>query len=262
MFYGVPISEVDNLRNAVLSIARIYNNEIYVSDMLITLQRNLTFRADQRFVEAFKSCASSEKEQSLEWRLHVLAWAASHALHIEGDFVECGVLRGFSSAVVCKYLDFAAIPRSFYLYDTFGPMPMETSTEEERANVTPGYAKDPAGWLAFVRQVFAPYPNAKVVQGAIPFIFAEVVPEKIAYLHVDLNSVKAELLALEHLYDRVTPGGIIIFDDYGWRAYRAQTAAESEFMRQRGVKILELPTGQGMVVKPPDPVKGLTRPNL
>jgi O-methyltransferase len=45
------------------------------------------------------------------------------------------------------------------------------------------------------------------------------------------------------------PGGVIVFDDYGWWQYRTQKQAEDEFMRARGYDILELPTGQGLVVK-------------
>jgi hypothetical protein len=60
----------------------------------------------------------------------------------------------------------------------------------------------------------------------------------------------AEVAALEMLFDRVSPGGVIVFDDYGWSdAYAAQLQRETEFMQKRGHHILELPTGQGLVIK-------------
>jgi predicted O-methyltransferase YrrM len=64
-----------------------------------------------------------------------------------------------------------------------------------------------------------------------------------------MNSSASELAALEHLFDRVSPGGVVIFDDFGWMGYDKQTVAEIDFMRERGHDILELPTGQGMVIK-------------
>jgi O-methyltransferase len=64
-----------------------------------------------------------------------------------------------------------------------------------------------------------------------------------------MNSVASELAALEALFDRVVPGGLIVFDDYGWTGYIAQKKAEDAFMAARGHTILELPTGQGMVLK-------------
>jgi len=51
------------------------------------------------------------------------------------------------------------------------------------------------------------------------------------------------------LFDRVSPGGLVVFDDYGWSGYAAQKVAEDAFMRQRGHSILELPTGQGLLIK-------------
>jgi hypothetical protein len=47
----------------------------------------------------------------------------------------------------------------------------------------------------------------------------------------------------------VSPGGIVVFDDYGWKVFHRQKEAEDEFMRHMGYEILELPTGQGIVVK-------------
>jgi Macrocin-O-methyltransferase (TylF) len=89
----------------------------------------------------------------------------------------------------------------------------------------------------------------RIVRGAVPDSFAEAVPETIAFLHLDMNSSVAEIAALEALFDRVSPGGLIVFDDYGWIGYEAQQYAEERFMKKRGHHILELPTGQGLVIK-------------
>jgi O-methyltransferase len=57
------------------------------------------------------------------------------------------------------------------------------------------------------------------------------------------------MLALEHLFDKVTPGGFIVFDDFGWTCNVNQMSAELAFMKERGHPVLELPTGQGLVIK-------------
>lgn len=74
-------------------------------------------------------------------------------------------------------------------------------------------------------------------------------PERIAYLHIDLNSANAKISVLEVLFDRVVSGGVIVFDDYGWKSFSRQREAEDRFMAERGYRILELPTGQGLVIK-------------
>ena len=96
---------------------------------------------------------------------------------------------------------------------------------------------------------FNEFSNVKVIKGVLPDSLAEEAPEKIAFLHIDLNSVKPEIGVLEVLFDRVVSGGIIVFDDYGWIEYIRQKRAEDVFMGKRYYSILELPTGQGLVVK-------------
>ena len=50
-------------------------------------------------------------------------------------------------------------------------------------------------------------------------------------------------------FDRVLPGGVIVFDDYGWKMFRNQKGAEDDFTRRHDHEILELPTGQGLVIR-------------
>ena len=53
-------------------------------------------------------------------------------------------------------------------------------------------------------------------RGRIPAVFAGNAPERIAWLHVDLNDAAGETAALDALFDRVVPAGIVILDDYEW----------------------------------------------
>ena len=100
-----------------------------------------------------------------------------------------------------------------------------------------------------VKERFAGFSRVHVTQGRVPDILHEIAPEKISYLHLDLNNAAAELGALEFLFDRIVPGGSIVFDDYGWYAYRAQKEAEDAFLNPRNYRVLELPTGQGLLIK-------------
>ncbi len=248
MFYGVPQGKEKDLRQALATIEDIYKGQFYCGDMLISLWRNLTFRHDRKFISCFLDAAANDQEQSLIWRLHTLAWAARNALNVEGDFVECGVFKGFCSAVILKYLDFQDLPRKAFLYDTFAGLPEKTSTQQER-QAWDYTMYDPEAIYNGVRERFAKYNNVNIVRGIVPDSFLQAVPEKIAFLHIDMNSEMAEMLALEHLFDKVAPGGMIVFDDFGWTCNANQMKAELAFMTKRGHAVLELPTGQGLVIK-------------
>src|SRR5262249_11358911 len=143
------------------------------------------------------------------------------------------------------YLDFANVPRRWYLYDTFAGIPPQYDSEKHDH---PDYHIE--GLYESVVARFARYPNVRVVRGPVPDTFAEALPEKIAYLHIDLNSSAAETATFEKLFDRISPGGVIVSDDYGWsESYLPQYHATNVFMRQRGHPVLELATGQGLIIK-------------
>ena len=222
----------------------------YANDNLIALQRTAGFRYDKAFVNAVRDQARTQQELSLLWRLHTLIWAAQQALHVEGDFVECGVLTGYCFGVVTNYLNFTNVGKLLYLYDTYEGIP-EDYNSENRSNkyYEDLNADDKDAIYHMAQKRFEKFANVILVRGIVPDSFAETCPDKVALLHLDMNSAASEIAALEVLFDKVTPGGLIVFDDYGWSGYRAQKDAEDAFMAKRGYNILELPTGQGLLLK-------------
>lgn len=250
MFYGkMENGGREKLRDA-LRVLQDVCGPIYAADNLVGLQRSAGFREDEAFMTALKANAQTNQDLSLGWRLHTLIWAAQNVLHLPGDFVECGVWKGFSFGVVADYLDFGTVDKTLFLYDTFEGIP-EALNSEKRSNAV--YEEenrvDPDHIFNTVRARFATLSNVEIVRGIVPDSFADKCPDQVALLHLDMNSAASEIAALEHLFDRVVPGGIILFDDYGWTGYKAQRLAEDKFMAARGHVILELPTGQGMALK-------------
>lgn len=245
MFYGRLNNTADRefLRAAIQRFRGLFAS-VFANDNVILFNRNLGFTRDSKFMEAYRRNARTEQERSLLLRLNTLAWAAHQALHVPGDFAECGVFRGFCSAVLTDYLDFDKIGKTFFLYDTFEGIPPEYDTEKHD---TPLFRE--AGLYESVVERFSRFPNVRVVRGLVPESFATALPDQLCFLHLDMNSSKSEIAALEMLFDRLSVGGVMVFDDYGWVGYQAQQHAEDEFMRLRGHRILELPTGQGLLIK-------------
>lgn len=212
----------------------------FAADNLVAFGRNLSFLDDPPFMRAFLAWAKTSAERGSIWRYHTLAWGARQALRVEGDFVECGCYKGVSARIVADIIDFAKLDRRYFLYDLFehdDSMPHHTMVEHG------------ADLVDQVRERFADVPNTVITKGWVPQSLAEASPEKIAFMHLDLNNADAEIGALEVLFDRISPGGVLILDDFGWWSYRPQQIAEVKWLGDRGYHILELPTGQGMVVK-------------
>lgn len=213
---------------------------VFIGDNLITVDRHVGFASDPLFMAAFKAEASSVATEALIWRLHTLCWAAQQTVDLDGDFVECGVYEGFSSAVVARYVDLGSRNKRLWLYDLFD------HADETSGVVMPAHGP---GLLRRVARRFAGYSNVRLIKGFVPASFEQGAPEKIAFMHLDLNDVAAEHAALDALFDRITPGGVLILDDYGWKSYPGQKESADQFARSKGHAILELPTGQGMLIK-------------
>jgi hypothetical protein len=97
---------------------------------------------------------------------------------------------------------------------------------------------------------FAPFPRAKLVRGRVPDTLATAPIGRVAYLSLDMNVAEPEWAALEHFWDKLSPGAPVLLDDYAWANFPAQKAAHDAFARAHNVSILTLPTGQGLLLKP------------
>ena len=54
---------------------------------------------------------------------------------------------------------------------------------------------------------------------------------------------------LEYFWPKLVPGGIIILDDYGYGNNQDQKWAHDTWAASKRIKILSLPTGQGLIIK-------------
>lgn len=220
----------------------------FIGDNMIVLMRNMAFARDAAFMAAFNDNLPEKADEFKIWRLHTYCWAGRSALNLPGDFVECGVFHGFYSAVLVQYLDFAAIDKRMYLFDTFAGLSEEYSTDRERRGIADAYDLDES-WVEGVRKRFAPYPNVVVRKGVVPDVLLEGSPKRVAFLHLDMNAGAAEIGALEVLFERMTPGGIVLMDDFGRVENRELHLLLLQWMEGHGHPVLELPTGQGLVIK-------------
>jgi len=228
------------LTDHVSAAAEVVDPGSHFADNLFTWGRNNSMLDDETFVRAWKANAESDADQAIVWRRYILACAAYHCVQLDGDFVECGAYRGVGVKTVVDYLGGTEFPKTFWAYDLF-----EHAADMEHHSM----AEHGPALEGRVRKKFEAYPQVKVVKGAIPQVFAGHSPEKIAYLHIDLNQAPAEIAALEELFHRVVPGGIVILDDYEWSGYRRQKIAEDPWFEARRYRVFPLPTGQGIVIK-------------
>lgn len=145
---------------------------------------------------AFNENAETDVEKSLIWRSHVLCWAGKRGLGLDGDFVECGTYKGTSARIMVDYLHMGMTDKKFYLYDLF---------EHSDDMVHHKLDQHGADLYARVCEHFADQDGVKIVKGSVHDTLPKTSPDRIAFLHIDMNNAPAERAALDHLFDKVTP---------------------------------------------------------
>lgn len=246
-----PTPRAPQLLDAITALEQI-TPHVFVGEGIATWLKQPAFMLDEKFL----ALAAEHQELAVggitnwHWNLQTLVWAAEQVRDLPGDFVELGVFRGHISLFLAQYLDFATWPKRWWLFDTFDGIPKD-QLDAGWTDVNEAAYRSGVYSFEEVRDRFASFGNFEVTQGRVPDVFETACPEQIAFMHIDMNSAAAEIGALEALYDRITPGGVIVFDDFGWLASQAQFEAEQTWFRSRGLTIFPLPTGQGLFVKPP-----------
>lgn len=212
--------------------------------------------SDPRFVAAYaRGVAAVGQDYQWHWRVHIGLWAAQTAARLPGDFVECGVNRGFLSSSIMAWLDWDRLGKHFYLLDTFRGIDSRylTDTDREEGVMNKNAALIATGWYATesegVRRNFSEWRNVTIVEGAIPETLEQVKADRVAFLHIDLNCAAPEIAALEYFWDRLVTGAPVLLDDYAYAGYRHQKVAMDELAAARGVAVASLPTGQGLLIK-------------
>ncbi len=177
--------------------------------------------------------------------LHRLAKAAIEN-HRPGDFVECGVAAGGSSALLagCLRRYEPKGTRRVWCFDTFTGMPEPTAADRDRAgtaaeesNWGQGTCSAPERCVHEAASLFGAADRLEVRPG----LFQDTLPlarpaiGSIALLHLDGDWYESTRVSLVELWDLVAPGGAIQIDDYGhWEGCRR---AVDEFLRERGLRV-------------------------
>ena len=170
---------------------------------------------------------------------------------IPGEFVECGVWRGGSCMLAAMtLLDLGSTNRDIYLYDTFSGMtkPGGFDVDQRNASALETWTRAQRGdlneWcyasLDEVRSnlLKTGYPSERLrfIAGDLLATLPETRPQTIAILRLDTDFYESTKHALSHLFGRLSPGGVLIVDDYGhWRGAKK---AVDEYFNMEGISML------------------------
>ncbi len=147
---------------------------------------------------------------------------------VAGAFVECGVWRGGSMLAVAKTLvSLGVADRDLYLFDTFTTMPRPGEEDVDvlgnraldlydREIDNPAFAYLPMEDVRSLLEATG-YPADRLhfVPGMVEETIPEHAPPQVALCRLDTDFYSSTRHEMEHLFWRISEGGVLIVDDYG-----------------------------------------------
>ncbi len=180
-------------------------------------------------------------------RCYTLYRFAQHCAHLPGDFAECGVFRGGTAWLAVRALREAGVTnKEVHLFDTFAGMP-DVARDDASTHLVGDLNQTSADAVA---ALFRDDPFVKLHPGVIPDTLPPVAERRFAFVHVDVDLYASTRDSFAFFYDRMTPGGVMLCDDYGFPAYeRSAKLAVDEFFDKRPEKPIVVATGQCFIIK-------------
>jgi O-methyltransferase len=143
---------------------------------------------------------------------------------VPGYIIEVGVYRGGSA----KFLARVNPGREVHVFDTFDGIPTEPWDLD-------GHNRgDFASDFEDVKTYLSDCPNITIHHGVFPETWPKsLLPIALAHIDVDMEKVARE--AIVRLWPILSPGGFLVFDDYGAEACRGVKRAVDEMFGERVV---------------------------
>lgn len=155
---------------------------------------------------------------------------------IPGDVVEFGCYVGTTSVFLAERLRDTG--RHLALYDSFAGLP-----EKQRQDMSPVGEQFKAGELLAPRKVLeknmAKFPRSlwHARRGWFSDLTADDIPETIAFAFLDGDYYESILSPLQLIWSRLTPGAIVVVDDYGNEALPGAARAVDEWAAQHNLTV-------------------------
>jgi hypothetical protein len=177
---------------------------------------------------------------------------------VEGDIVECGVGKGFSLALTALSVMVTQDSRNLWGFDSFEGFPEPTEEDRSPKDLQAGHYAVP---MEVVQDLLARHLRSDhFIRTRITLVkgfFEEALPQapvkKISLLNLDVDLYESYRFCLETLYPRLSPGGIVTFDEYVRESFNYPGAAKAinEFFADKQVEFLRDPYyGKYYVIKP------------
>lgn len=200
--------------------------------------------ADEDFLEIYKKISSNTLIDIYRlFELHTLIDSLSSK---HGDVLEVGVWKGGSAAILgncCKHFSNCKL----WLADTFTGVP---TTETGKDSIYRGGEHSDTSVVEVQKLLHnCDVKNYELLVGLFPEETSKPVNEiNFRFVHVDVDTYESASKVFRWAWPQLVPGGIVVFDDYGFWGCEGVTAFVNE-LRDDGFFVIHNLNGHAILLK-------------
>jgi O-methyltransferase len=171
----------------------------------------------------------------------------AYTLNASAAFLEVGVWRGGTAAIVGKRLALLGSTVNFYLADTF--------TGVAKASTKDGYytGGEHADTSENIVQALTAdkYAHYAILKGIFPEDTAHLIgnDQKFSFCHIDVDVFNSARDIVHWIWNKMIVGGIIVFDDYGFHSCDGITTYVNEQKGKQDRLVIHNLNGHAIIIK-------------
>ncbi len=174
---------------------------------------------------------------------------------VPGCIVEAGCYVGSTTLFLNRHMTVAGIEKQYWAIDTFSgfrdeDLEVEVARGQDRDHYRRFFRVNDQPWFDYDMRRAGVTRVRSVAADVGAFDFGRIAP--IAFLLVDVVFYEPVRLALPRIWDALSPGGIVVVDDYFEKgAFSGAGQAYREFVEARGIVPQRIHTKFGLLAKAP-----------
>jgi O-methyltransferase len=214
-------------------------------EQLIPLGSYAPWRDDPVFLDLYRKIQAHTLVDI--YRCHALWDLASQTRMLRGDVLEVGVWQGGTAAILGKATIAPQPPaRHLWLADTFQGVPKAGNQDTrykggEHADTSESSVRELLAGLEI--------PGFTLLRGVFPRdSTGSIENAEFKLCHIDVDTYESARDVFNWVWPRIVPGGLVVFDDYGFWGCEGVTSFVNE-LKAQGVRVIYNLNGHALIFK-------------
>lgn len=228
-----------------LVVKKIYKNNFDGYEIVNPSATYAPWSTDQNFKQTYEIVKNNTLVD--KYRCYELWQLVEQVAPLEGALIEVGVWKGGSGLLIAHKAALSGIKNKVYLCDTFTGV---VKAGENDPSYRGGEHADTS--VDEVEEVIKRLnlKNTEILIGVFPEDTGKLIKDGLfRFCHIDVDVYQSAKDIVEWLWSRLVVGGIIVFDDYGFRGYAGVTSFVNEQRTKKDRIVVHNLNGHAVLIK-------------